>query len=221
MALLFNKICLRALFILSISLVSASAQVVAPVRIKLTMVHVSGPADRPADLSGFVKAPKDGVVGVMSLAKAQALLSKTPVRDSLELGTVQLSSGRATVVEKMQQVDAGKKSRSAGVRVGVKSTHTSTGAVCLELRPEIIGWDGAESEAGTGHSKPSVRKLGFRRRMEVGQTVLAAFPPTEETQVVTDSVPFLGDLPLIGRLFRTVRHQRYRSQDLLLASVRP
>ena len=157
MALPFNKICLRAFLVLSVSLNSAFAKVVAPVRIELTMVHLKERADRPADLSGFVKAPKDGVVGVMSLAKAQALLSKAPVRDSLELGTVQLSSGQATVVEKMHQVDVGKKSRSEGVRVGVKSTHTSTGAVGLELKPEIISWEGAESEAATGQTTPSVR----------------------------------------------------------------
>lgn len=39
--------------------------------------------------------------------------------------------------------------------------------------------------------------------------------------MVTDSVPLLNKLPLIGRLFRTVRHERIRGQDLLLATVRP
>ncbi|MEI6714963.1 MAG: hypothetical protein WCO60_14490 [Verrucomicrobiota bacterium] len=49
--------------------------------------------------------------------------------------------------------------------------HTSTGVVGLELKPEIIGWKAAESEAATGQTKPSMRKLSVRRNVERGQTV--------------------------------------------------
>ncbi|MEI6714964.1 MAG: hypothetical protein WCO60_14495 [Verrucomicrobiota bacterium] len=103
MAILLNKIILQALSVLSITLASASAKVVAAVRIELTAVHLHERVDRAANLSGFVKATKDAGVGVMSLAKAQVLLTKTQGTDLWELGTVKISSARPTVVEKIHQ----------------------------------------------------------------------------------------------------------------------
>jgi type II secretory pathway component GspD/PulD (secretin) len=167
----------------------------------------------------------------MSPAQAQVLLAKTPKRDSLELGTVRLSSGQTAVVEKMHQVGVGEKTGSraqakgsqaswnTGLRVAVTSTHTSTGAVGLELKPEIIG-EWLRVETSTGQTKPSVRQLSVVSSLERGQTALAASPPHEGDQEVTDEVPFLGNLPLIGRLFRTVTHSRTRDQVMLVATVR-
>jgi general secretion pathway protein D len=97
------------------------------------------------------------------------------------------------------------------------STRTAEDAIKLELKPEMT----FVSNGSTTQRKLTVCKLHEQITLKPGQTVLVAFPPTQRLSVLTESVPYLGDIPLVGRLFREQWETSYRSDLLLVATVGP
>ncbi len=53
-----------------------------------------------------------------------------------------------------------------------------------------------------------------------GQTVVLGGLITEQLQKIDDKVPFLGDLPMVGRLFRTKTTQRNKTDLLVFVTAR-
>jgi len=66
----------------------------------------------------------------------------------------------------------------------------------------------------------SKRSLETRVRLEDGQTVAMGGLIAESVQLVDDSVPGLGDIPLVGRLFRSEASQKIKSNLVVFCTVR-
>ena len=66
----------------------------------------------------------------------------------------------------------------------------------------------------------SKRSLQTRIRLEDGQTVGIGGLLAESVQLVDDSVPGLGDVPLLGRLFRSEASQKIKSNLVVFCTVR-
>jgi hypothetical protein len=213
MAIVVHRISLQALLAVLPAYCSASADVSAPIRIGLKWVELHKQADLPGELPGLAKTPGGGAIGVMSSARAQALLARYPERATQELGSVKAPSGEPVVVERMHQQACW----NTGLRVAVTATRASSGAVDLVIKSEIIGEEGFK-EPGKGRMKPSVRKRNLQKSVEPGQTVLLAFPHHSAVQMVEDKVPILGNLPLLGRFFRSKTECRLRCVTLLVAT---
>ena len=61
----------------------------------------------------------------------------------------------------------------------------------------------------------SVRDISTRVTLRDGATLMMGGLTREEVKKVTDKVPILGDLPLLGRLFRS-KGQTTRKRNLLI-----
>jgi len=66
----------------------------------------------------------------------------------------------------------------------------------------------------------SKRSLQTRVRLEDGQTVAMGGLLAESVQLVDDSVPGLGDIPLVGRLFRSEASQKVKSNLIVFCTVK-
>lgn len=73
--------------------------------------------------------------------------------------------------------------------------------VTLQLEPEvsnIVGWVGKDGDM----PQTRVRKAKTTVRVEDGQTIFLAGLLDEEKSIITQKVPVLGDIPLIGKIFQ-------------------
>lgn len=88
---------------------------------------------------------------------------------------------------------------NAGITLDVKPWVSSTGEITLELHPSIsnLGTPAAEGPPGI-----SQRQIDTTVRVKSGETIIIGGLIQDDLSETLDKVPFLGDLPWIGRLFQ-------------------
>ncbi len=123
-------------------------------------------------------------------------------------------------------------SRHVGVELRVTPTVEDDGrSISLDLNPRVTEFDGFVEYGGpsiaisgsttvtvpSGFYQPifSVRDISTRVTLRDGATLMMGGLTREEVKKVTDKVPILGDLPLLGRLFRS-KGQTTRKRNLLI-----
>ncbi len=106
--------------------------------------------------------------------------------------------------------------RNTGVTIDLVPTLKADGKIGLEVTPQIVEFEGFE-DLGHGRKKPifSERKVQTDVTLRSGQTVILGGATREDKQIVEDSVPVLGDVPLLGRLFRS-RHTQVLKRSLVI-----
>jgi pilus assembly protein CpaC len=107
-----------------------------------------------------------------------------------------------------------------GVRLRFTPTITRSGAIRLKLQPEVSSLDFANGLVISGFTIPTIttRKAETEVELREGQ-YLAIAGLLDNT--VTDNVakiPFLGDIPILGQLFRSKNLQQKRTELLVLVS---
>ncbi len=121
--------------------------------------------------------------------------------------------------------------RNVGVEMGVCATVEDDGSISLILEPCVTEFEGfveyggpSVAVAGTttvtvpsGFYQPvfSVRRIRTELTIDNGATVVMGGLTREETVSVDDKVPLLGDIPLLGRLFRS-KGESTQKKDLLI-----
>ncbi len=108
-----------------------------------------------------------------------------------------------------------------GVMLWVSPEVTESGAaVRLSVHPQITNPDGfVEAPDGTRYPNVVTRELDTRVTVPSGNTLmLGGLIRTVEGETI-DKVPFLGDIPLLGRLFRNRRTTK--TQRNLVILIRP
>jgi len=83
--------------------------------------------------------------------------------------------------------------------------------ITLTLSPEVSNILYWESVVGGRVPVTRVRKTNTTVRVQSGQTVILAGLLHEETKVTTSKLPILGDIPVLGLLFRNKREQVERT----------
>ena len=123
-------------------------------------------------------------------------------------------------------------SRNVGVELRVTPTVEEDGtSISLDLNPKVTEFDGFVEFGGpsiaisggttvtvpSGFFQPifSVRDISTKVTIWDGATLVMGGLTREEVKKVNDKVPFLGDLPLLGRLFRSTG-QSAQKRNLLI-----
>ena len=92
--------------------------------------------------------------------------------------------------------------------------------IVLDVAGEVRELKGFH-QTETGHELPVIetRRVGSTVDLAKGETVVFGGVMSKETQVVEDKVPFLGDIPLLGALFRS--RQTIEFDKELILSMTP
>lgn len=98
---------------------------------------------------------------------------------------------------------------SLGKEAKLMGSYIATGPTergAKDLAPLTISPSAKLKRSEDGHRHVpmfNTRALDKEVKLSLGRTVVLVFPGRETMQTVQDRVPFLGDIPLLGRLFRS------------------
>ena len=95
------------------------------------------------------------------------------------------------------------------------------GALHLKLQTEVSDVDPARSVTVGGFSIPGLtsRQSETTVRLADGQSFAIAGLLSDRVRSTVNRIPFLGDLPIIGALFRSVSYQRDESELLVVVTA--
>lgn len=167
---------------------------------------------------------KQGEVNVLSAPKLTTLNNQTAVIRSatdevfFETRVVTIPTGNTVV----QTSEVTPRTVTIGVVLAVTPQISSDGTVILHIRPTVT--DSARREtfrqAGTEITVPvvDVREADVIARAKEGQVVVIGGLIQERKSDDESKVPLLGDLPGIGRLFRSTNQERKKTELVVLLS---
>jgi pilus assembly protein CpaC len=109
-----------------------------------------------------------------------------------------------------------------GVRLNFVPVVLGNGRLKLKVAPEVSELDFSNAVTLSGTQIPALNKRNVTTTVELadGQTFAIAGLLNSRVQANHSSTPYLGDLPIIGALFRSVRYERRESELLLLVTPR-
>lgn len=116
--------------------------------------------------------------------------------------------------------------RPAGVIFNVTVEQIDdNGFITLQLSPEVSAPSGTYTVGFPGVTTASTGTLLSQRRMESGrirlrdgQTLLLAGIIQDQDRSLVTKIPILGDIPLLGRLFRREGNQRQRNELVVMVT---
>jgi general secretion pathway protein D len=132
----------------------------------------------------------------------------------------------------------GFETRDVGVILEVKADATQDRRISLELTPEVTefqgfinyGGDVREASATPGGQLRvqgvaltpvfSLRKVTTKLIVVDGQTVVMGGFIREDSQKIQDKIPLLGDIPLVGRLFRSESERSVKRNLVVFTTAR-
>jgi pilus assembly protein CpaC len=108
-----------------------------------------------------------------------------------------------------------------GVRVSFQPTVLGDGSIRLHVAPEVSERSSTESVALAGAIIPSLvtRKAETTMELQSGQTFAIAGLLQQKTEAVNSRIPGLGDLPVLGPLFRSTRYQNNDTELVILVTA--
>ncbi|MHC4208056.1 MAG: type II and III secretion system protein family protein, partial [Planctomycetota bacterium] len=111
--------------------------------------------------------------------------------------------------------------REYGVRVSFKPTVLGDGTIRLHASPEVSTLSDAGAVVISGFRVPALitRKAATTLELNSGQTFAMAGLLKDTTEALNSRVPGLGDLPVLGPLFRSVRYQKNETELVVLVTA--
>jgi type II secretory pathway component GspD/PulD (secretin) len=106
----------------------------------------------------------------------------------------------------------------AGVRLNIAPWTGDGKEIICEVRPEVSTLSAPDPV--TGLPEKSTRTASTMVRVRDGQTIIIGGLRQEEQRRVTTKVPLLGDLPLLGQLFRSRRDETTRTDLVIFITPR-
>ena len=108
-----------------------------------------------------------------------------------------------------------------GVRVSFRPTVLGDGSIRLHVAPEVSERSSVEAVVIQGSVIPTLitRKAETTLEVKSGQTFAMAGLLQNKTESVNSRVPGLGDLPVLGPLFRSVRYQKNETELVILVTA--
>jgi pilus assembly protein CpaC len=129
-----------------------------------------------------------------------------------------LAGGEVPVPVPVNRDTVGIEYKPYGVSLLFNPTLLPNGRIALQVRPEVSSITSQNATLANGIAVPAFRVRRADTRVEVGsgQTfAIAGLFQRENTQDV-DRVPGLGDMPILGNLFRSKRFQRNETELVIL-----
>lgn len=110
--------------------------------------------------------------------------------------------------------------REFGVRLNFTPVVVSDGLIRLQVAPEVSELDFSNSVAITGFAVPGLtsRRVETTVEMASGQTLAIGGLLSQETRAVSRAVPALGDIPILGALFRSVEYRESETELVVLVT---
>ena len=107
--------------------------------------------------------------------------------------------------------------REFGVRLNFIPTITPRGTIHLQVAPEVSSLDFANALSLNGFTVPALitRKLRTEVELEEGQTFAIGGLLDKRVTDTFDKVPFIGDIPVLGKLFQS-RNTKKENTELLV-----
>jgi pilus assembly protein CpaC len=109
-----------------------------------------------------------------------------------------------------------------GVKLDFVPTVLGDGKIRLKVEPEVSDLDFSRSVSFQGFVIPALTKRTVSTTIELheGQTFAVAGLLNNRIVANKDVTPLLGDLPIIGALFRSVRYERSETELVVLVTPR-
>ena len=107
-----------------------------------------------------------------------------------------------------------------GIRLNFIPTLTPRGSIRLQVAPEVSALDFTNAISISGFVVPAITARRMKTEVELGDgqsLVLAGLLDNEETQLFT-KIPFLGDIPILGRFFQSLSKKRTNTELIVLVT---
>jgi len=110
--------------------------------------------------------------------------------------------------------------REFGIRINFTPTITPRGTIRLQVTPEVSSLDYANGLVFQGITIPglSTRRVSTEIELEAGQSFAIGGLLDNRLTETYSKVPGIGDLPIIGKLFRSRSFNRNKSELLVIVS---
>jgi pilus assembly protein CpaC len=111
--------------------------------------------------------------------------------------------------------------REYGVRVLFRPTVLGDGTIRLHVAPEVSNLSDVGAVVIAGFSVPALitRRADTTLELKNGQTFAMAGLLQDKTEAINTRMPGLGDLPILGPLFRSVRYQTDETELVVLVTA--
>jgi len=109
-----------------------------------------------------------------------------------------------------------------GVRLSFTPTLTPEGKIHLKVRPEVSALDFANALTISGFLIPALSTRRVETEMELleGQSFAIAGLVDDRLTESAQKIPFLGDIPILGKLFRSRSTNRTKTELLVMVTPR-
>src|SRR5215213_9874234 len=109
-----------------------------------------------------------------------------------------------------------------GVKLDFTPVVLGDGRIRLKVTPEVSDLDFSRSVSLNGFVIPSITKRTLTTEIELaeGQSFAVGGLLSNRVTASKDATPLLGDLPVIGSLFRSVRYERNETELVVLVTPR-
>jgi pilus assembly protein CpaC len=113
-----------------------------------------------------------------------------------------------------------------GVELEFKAVVKSTGYIDLEITPSVSALDNTIAVVVSGTAVPGLKKSKTTTQLQMrdGQTIAISGLINEEVTKNLDSIPFLGDIPILGPLFQSKDFREKKTELVVLVTpqvIRP
>ncbi len=108
-----------------------------------------------------------------------------------------------------------------GIRLSFEPTVLGDGTIRLHTMPEVSSLSSTGAVTIQGFEVPALltRKTETTLELKNGQTFAMAGLLLHEDQATSSRIPGLGDLPILGPLFRSVRYQKKETELVVLVTA--
>ena len=109
-----------------------------------------------------------------------------------------------------------------GIQLNFVPIVLGDGRIMLEVAPEVSDLDFSNAIMLSGFRVPALSSRTVNTKVELaeGQTLAIAGLLSSRMQANKEAVPLLGDLPVLGKLFSSVRYERRETELLVLVTPR-
>ncbi len=107
-----------------------------------------------------------------------------------------------------------------GIRLNFTPLVLGNGQIRLKVAPEVSELDFANAVRSNGFLIPALTKRKVSTTVELadGQSFALAGLMSDTTTTATDAVPLLGDIPVLGMLFRSTKFQRQQTELVVMVT---
>ena len=169
------------------------------------------------------------ILGTLDLAETDGLVSTLaePNLTAISGETASFLAGGEIPVPLAQGLGAvSVEYKQYGVSLAFTPTVFADGRISLRVRPEVSQLSSAGSVTVSGFTIPGITTRRVETTIELGsgQSFMIGGLLSNNTNNTTDKAPFLGDLPILGALFRSNSFRRQQTELVVIITpylVRP